>query len=133
MRYLIGTQIAVWAKENSPRLKLVIRDIIEDIQNDIIVSQFSLIELAIKLKIGKLPDFIIDVETFAESLTNDGFTILPISDQHIFSYQAVPLYSEHRDPFDRSIIAIAYADKMPLISADDQFDRYNSFIELVKA
>ncbi len=132
MRYLIDTQIAVWAKENNPLLTPQGRSLIEDLDNVIFVSQFSLIELAIKLKIGKLPNFVISIENFAESLIEDGFIILPISNQQIFTYQNVPLYSDHRDPFDRSIIATSLANQLTLVSADDQFDRYGSLIDLIK-
>lgn len=132
MRYLIDTQIAVWAKENNPKLSLAAKSILEDLDNEILVSQFSLLELSIKLKIGKLPEFIVSIETFADTLSKDGFVIFPIRNRHIFTYQAVPFYEAHRDPFDRAIIAVAYAERLPLISADSQFELYQSFIELIK-
>ncbi len=132
MRYLIDTQIAIWAKENNPRLTSKARNIIEDTENEILVSQFSLIELSIKLKIGKLPNFIISIDTFADTLVNDGFNILSITNQQIFSYQNVPFFDDHRDPFDRYIIATAYANNLTLISADDKFDKYASFIDVYK-
>ena len=133
MRYLIDTQIAVWAKENNSRLTPAVKSILENPDNEILVSQLSLIELSVKLKIGKLPDFIVSVETFAEQLSSDGFMLLPISDRHIFSYQQIPLYKDHRDPFDRCIIATAYADGLTLISADEQFELYSELIKLIRA
>lgn len=134
MRYLIDTQIAIWVKDknNSDRLTRRGREIVENLDNSILISQFSLMELAIKLKIGKLPNFIISVEEFAESLVSSGFNMLPISSRHILAYQTVPFYEDHRDPFDRFIIAAAFADRLTLVSADDKFDRYDSFIDLVK-
>ncbi|MPR33696.1 type II toxin-antitoxin system VapC family toxin [Salmonirosea aquatica] len=132
MRYLIDTQIAVWAKENNLKLTPYVKSLLEDSGNEILVSRFSLIELSIKLKIGKLPDFIINLETFIETLVADGFTLLPVSNRHISTYQDIPLFDEHRDPFDRYIIATAHAEGLPLISADSQFERYESFISLIK-
>ena len=132
MRYLIDTQIAVWAKENNPKLTPGAKSLLEDFHNEILVSQFSLIELSIKLKIGKLPEFIVSIETFIETLVMDGFNILPVSNLHISAYQHIPLYDEHRDPFDRCIIATAHVEGLPLISADSQFERYGSFIDLIK-
>ena len=124
MRYLIDTKIAVWAKENNPKLAPLVRSLLEDSGNEILVSQFSLIELSIKLKIGKLPGFIVSIETFIETLVEDGFVVLPVSNQHISTYQDIPIFDEHRDPFDRCIIATAHAEGLPLISADSQFERY---------
>lgn len=132
MRYLIDTQIAIWVKENNPRLTNEVKTILENVENDVFVSHFSFIELSIKLKIGKLPDFIVSIETFAETLSDDGFDILPISHQQISAYQAIPLFEDHRDPFDRYIIATAWAEGLILISADDKFDRYNSMIDMIK-
>jgi PIN domain nuclease of toxin-antitoxin system len=132
MRYLIDTQIAVWAKENNPKLTPLAKSILEDSGNEILVSQFSLIELSIKLKIGKLPGFIVSLETFIGTLVADGFAVLPVSNRHISTYHDIPLFDEHRDPFDRCIIATAYAEGLPLISPDSQFERYKSLIELIK-
>ena len=132
MRYLIDTQIAVWAKESNPRLTPLAKSILEDGGNEILVSQFSLIELSIKLKIGKLPGFIVSIETFIETLVADGFAVLPVSNRHISTYQNIPLFDEHRDPFDRCLIATAHAEGLPLISADSQFELYKRFIDLIK-
>ncbi len=132
MRYLMDTQIAIWAKENNPRLTSRVKIILEDSQNDILVSQFSLIELSIKLKIGKLPNFIISIEAFADALINDGFDILPITNQQIFSYQQIPFFDDHRDPFDRYILSTAFANDLTLITADDKFDRYCSIVDVIK-
>ncbi len=40
------------------------------------VSQFSLMEISIKLKLGKLPEFMVNVEFITSQLLSDGFEIL---------------------------------------------------------
>ena len=133
MRYLIDTQIAIWAKENSPRLTPAVRDILEDLDNDIFISQFSLQELVIKHQIGKLPGFIVRVSDFAQQLFDDGFLLLPISNDQLFSYQRIPFYDDHRDPFDRFLAATALAENMIFITADEKLERYQPLIQLLIA
>ncbi|MBJ7427459.1 MAG: PIN domain-containing protein [Bacteroidia bacterium] len=58
--------------------------------------------------------------------SNDGFKILPIKDEHITSYLSLPLYENHRDPFDRFLISTALFEKMSIISSDEKFQLYSS-------
>ena len=62
MRYLLDTQILIWHLQGNPKLKASLRTIIENPLNSILVSQFSLMEVSIKLKLGKLPEFIVSIE-----------------------------------------------------------------------
>lgn len=95
------------------------------------VSQISLMELSIKLKLGKLPEFIVSIEYITEQLLSDGFTILPLTNNHIFSYQSIPFFEEHRDPFDRFLLATAFSEKMPVISIDEKFLLYPPLITVI--
>jgi PIN domain nuclease of toxin-antitoxin system len=101
MQYLLDTQILIWSLEANLKLKESLRTLIENPAHTIFVSQFCLMEMSIKLKLGKLPEFIVSIEYITEQLLSDGFTILPVTNDHIFSYQSIPFFEEHRDPFDR--------------------------------
>jgi PIN domain nuclease of toxin-antitoxin system len=83
--------------EDNPKLKASLRIIIENPANTILVSQFSLIEMSIKLKLGKLPEFIVSIEYITKQLLFDGFELLQVSNNHIFSYQEIPFFEDHRD------------------------------------
>ncbi len=131
MRLLLDTQIVIWALEDNPQLKPHIRLLLEDTANELLVSHFSLMELSIKLKLGKLPDFIIDMPTFIQQLQNDGFTILPCYTSQLIAYEAIPLFDDHRDLFDRFLLATALAEQIPIISADEKFPRYRPLIEVI--
>jgi PIN domain nuclease of toxin-antitoxin system len=48
--------------------------------------------------------------------------ILDITLSHIYALENLP--NEHRDPFDRIMIAQATIEQMPFLSADEIFDRY---------
>ena len=47
--------------------------LISDTKNEKYVSEFSFIVLAIKLNIGKLPDFKTSISKFIEQVQSDGF------------------------------------------------------------
>lgn len=131
MQYLLDTQILIWSLEDNPKLKPSLRKLIENPENIILVSQFSLIEIAIKLKLGKLPDFIVSIEYITKQLLLDDFTILPITNNHIFVYQSVPFLETHSDPFDRFLLATALSEKVPIISLDEKFLLYRPLITII--
>jgi PIN domain nuclease of toxin-antitoxin system len=54
MRYLVDTQIFIWTLISPDNLTAQTRQILQS--NEIFVSQVSLFEIAIKQKIGKLPE-----------------------------------------------------------------------------
>lgn len=93
--------------------------------------KISFFEIAIKLKIGKLPAFSVTTDQLIEQTIRDGIRIIQLSDQHITTYDQIPLYADHRDPFDRLILATALAEQMPLISADEKFSRYRDVVEVI--
>jgi len=105
--------------------------LLEDISNRIFVSQVSLMELAIKKNINKLPDFVPDIRMVADQLLNNGFELLKLTDEHIFSYQNLPLFQEHKDPFDRFLIAIAKQENFTIVTTDIKFQLYSSLIRIV--
>ena len=132
MKYLIDTQIIIWILEDNPKLKLNIREILAEKSNTIWFSQFSLLEISIKLKLGKLPAFIVSVDEFAEKAHQSGLKMLNIENNHIATYQNIPLFDDHRDPFDRFLLATALSTNMPIISADEKFNYYIPLIDLIK-
>jgi PIN domain nuclease of toxin-antitoxin system len=99
--------------------------------NDIFISHISFMELAIKKAIGKLsPDFP-DTDEMITQCGQNGLRIPPISSSHIQAYRQVPLLPEHRDPFDRFLIAIAMSEKYAVVSSDEKFRRYDTLITLL--
>lgn len=131
MQYLLDTQILIWHLEGNPKLKLRLRGLIENPSHTIIVSQLSLMEISIKLKLGKLPAFVVSIDYIAAQLLSDGFSILPITNNHIFSYQSIPFFEDHRDPFDRFLLATAYFEQIPIISIDEKFFAYRPLITVI--
>ncbi len=131
MKYLLDTQIAIWSMEDHPNIKGPIRDILENPINTLYVSLISLIEISIKFKLGKLPQFMMSVEDVTKQMLNDGFELLPVEPGQIYAYQSIPLYEDHRDPFDRMLLAVALYEQIPIISSDEKFERYKSLVPVL--
>ncbi len=61
----------------------------------------------------------------------DTHAILLISNLHLLRYQNVPLHAEHKDPFDRLIIATALAENADIISLDSKFQNYSELVTTI--
>lgn len=95
---------------------------IEDRRNHVAVSAASLWEITIKISIGKLElmDSLTDIEN---TLRQQGIHMLPIYTPHLQQLLGLPFH--HRDPFDRLLIAQAFAEGMTLVSDDATFAAYS--------
>lgn len=132
MRYLIDTQILIWYQLNSPRISPHVAEILLDVSNEILVSQITLFEISVKQKIGKLSELDVSIEEIVSVIQQDGFAVLNLENQHIANYDRIPLAQDHRDPFDRLIIATALSENVSLISADEKFRSYKEIVNLVE-
>jgi PIN domain nuclease of toxin-antitoxin system len=99
------------------------RRLIEDGGNEILVSAASAWEIAIKVRMGKLPTGEELVDNFDGYLSQLGCAVLPISIDH--ALRAGALGGEHRDPFDRMLIAQAQMENLKIVSNDRIFDAYH--------
>ena len=105
--------------------------IIQDTENTILFSQVSLFEISIKQKIGKLPALYASIDEIYQQGLRDGFTFINIQNRHIYSYDKIPLVKDHRDPFDRLLLATALEESTTFISADEQLFLYAEVIDIL--
>ena len=133
MNYLIDTQILIWYQLKSERLNPGIYELIKDSHNVIFVSAITIFEIAIKQKVGKLPEFDMPIAALSDLVIQDGFTLLDLKTAHIAAYAEIPLLPQHRDPFDRLLLATALCENIAIISADKNFAFYQPQIQLVIA
>ena len=118
---LVDTQVLIWIQTDSDRITSKAHNLLI---NPLVVkwiSEVSLLEIAIKQKIGKLPEFNLTLTEFVEQAEKDKFHILPILRRYIIAYEQIPLINDHRDPFDRLILAMAKAENWPVLSSDPKF------------
>lgn len=132
MKYLIDTHICLWAVAETKKLSPRVKNILEDPQIEILYGQVSLLEIAIKFQVGKLPDFKVTLEIFDDFLKQKSFTLLPLTDSHLFAYFNCSFFKDqHRDPFDRCLVAIADYEQTAIITNDEKFQLYKNRIEII--
>jgi PIN domain nuclease of toxin-antitoxin system len=122
MRLLIDTHALLWWLFDDSTLPVSARKHIARATNTILVSAASAWEIAIKFRIGKLPDAGDLLADFAGYLARERFEALPISTEH--AVRAGMLPGPHKDPFDRMLIAQAQAENAAILSKDSIFDAY---------
>jgi PIN domain nuclease of toxin-antitoxin system len=122
MRFLLDTHTLLWCFNDSRSLSPRARKLVEDGSNELLVSAASGWEIATKVRLGKLPtgeELVADLDHYLAQL---GCEALPISLDH--AVRAGLLLGEHRDPFDRMLIAQAQMENLKIISNDQIFDAY---------
>ncbi|MGI0494114.1 type II toxin-antitoxin system VapC family toxin [Alkalinema pantanalense CENA528] len=102
---LIDTHILLWWFFDDPQLNQACREILRNPENLILVSSASAWEIATKYRLGKLPEAEPLVAAYQAILNQANFTELPISTAHALRAGKLPI--EHRDPFDRMLMAQA--------------------------
>ena len=101
----------------------------EKAANQIVCSQISFWEIAIKVNIGKLT-IPVNLETLVTLTVRAGIHIVPMSNKHIVHYASLPLIPTHKDPFDRYLVAVCREEKYKIISKDTCFDLYSGTVRI---
>lgn len=121
MRILLDTHVLIWYLEGNPDLSRPKRELIVNADNDIFVSMASLWEIAIKISIRKLRITRSLTDIF-QQLTSQSIEILNVAPGHILQVAMLPF--QHRDPFDRMIIAQSQVEFLPVMTTDPEFAAY---------
>ena len=129
MRYLIDTHILLWWLFDDKKLDNECRNIIRNPDCRIIVSSATAWEIATKYRIGKLPEAKQLVEQYSQILHQAKFIELAITTAHALRAGSLPI--DHRDPFDRMLVAQAELESLPLITYDKAF--HTGLIQVIPA
>ncbi|OHX37716.1 hypothetical protein BJL95_07905 [Methylomonas sp. LWB] len=129
MSYLVDTQILIWTLVAPNKLAPQVKNALEN--EATFISQISFFEIAIKQKLGKLAELDLTIDQLTNFIERDGFNLLGIQNRHIDAYAEIPLLTNHRDPFDRLLLATAFSENMPIVSADENFALYPPQIQLI--
>jgi PIN domain nuclease of toxin-antitoxin system len=122
MRLLLDTHAFLWFIQGSQNLSETARNLIEDQGNQKLLSIASLWEISIKVSIGKLDVGMAIAELLSREVYGNGFEVLAIQANHLD--ELTKLVFHHKDPFDRLMIAQALAERMPVVTKDEAFERY---------
>jgi PIN domain nuclease of toxin-antitoxin system len=121
MKFLLDTQILIWAFFNQKRLSAQARTVLEARENQLIFSAASLWEIAVKRGLGK-KDFQYDPRVLRRTMLDDGYEELPVLGRHAVEVDILPPI--HKDPFDRILIAQAMVEGITLLTADETIAQY---------
>lgn len=122
MRFLIDTHTFLWAIRSPEELTSKAQDIFADTSAELLLSIVVPWEMAIKSRLGKLKQAEIILKDFDNITASGGSRSLGTLAKHVINSGFLPLH--HRDPFDRLLAAQALDLQVPIISADEMFDRY---------
>ena len=124
MRLLLDTHVFVWAMGQVSRLPPSIAEAIRNPDNDVFLSAVSVYEIEYKRErdafLRRLP---VDLLPAAEALPAAW---LAIDARHAAS--AARLDRDHKDPWDRLIVAQAMVEGLVLVSADATLKKFGSEI-----
>lgn len=122
MTLLLDTHALIWWFLDSPQLSEAARQHISDGNTSIYVSAVSAFEISTKVRLGKLPQAAAFDQDFEVFVRDRGFQPLPLTVRHALT--AGGLSYEHKDPFDRLLIAQALIEDMTLVSNERLFDDF---------
>lgn len=123
MRLLLDTHALLWWLDGDRRLSARARRAIADQTNTIFVSAVSAWEITTKARIGKLPGAVDVAADVSACVASQGFEPLDITMLH--GQRAGRLPGDHRDPFDRMLIAQSQMEDIALVSDDEAFDSFD--------
>lgn len=128
MRYLLDTHYAFWWQTGDPRLSDKVRELVESNNEETFVSRASFWELTLKAGTGKLR---INLPVFERQVEAMGFTWLPIENSHILQLAELPTFADHKDPFDRMLVAQSLSEPLILLTVDTKLARYGTTVRAV--
>ena len=116
MRYLLDTNALYWWLYFPELLPKKVRETLADPNLQAFVSAVSAYEVSYKHHRGRWPEVAALVAAFEQIIAAERFELLPLSAEH--ATRAGAYSSEHRDPFDRMLVAQATVEGMRIISSD---------------
>lgn len=122
MNLLLDTHALLWLAMGDERLPARLRTRLEDRSVPLFASAVSAMEITTKHRIGKLPQAGLLAHDFSGSIRQLGLTPLPITVEE--AELAGRMQGEHRDPFDRLLIAQGLLNTLTLVSNETVFDAF---------
>jgi PIN domain nuclease of toxin-antitoxin system len=122
MAFLLDTHVVLWHISKDPILSQKAKEIV-DAKSDLFFSVASLWEIVVKINVGKL-QLDCSFESFLDHVAVMNAEIIPIEIASLKIYLDLPISPDHRDPFDRILVAQAMDYSLDIVSRDEKFDFY---------
>jgi PIN domain nuclease of toxin-antitoxin system len=124
VKFLLDTQIAIWAMLGTLSAKA--RHLIDE-ADAVYVSAVSPWEISIKASHGRIK---VDPADLLNGFHAARFRELPITWMHAAAARSLAL-RDHRDPFDRMLVAQALSEPLRLLTADKALAIYGDIVIVV--
>lgn len=127
MKYLLDTHVIMWALINDKRVSENIKKVILDQNNQIYYSTVSSWEIEIKHQ--KIKSFTLTGKQFCSLCDQNDILNLPIKNNHVIKLKDIinnNENSDHKDPFDKMLLAQSAEEKMMLITHDKKLLDYDT-------
>jgi PIN domain nuclease of toxin-antitoxin system len=118
VRFLLDTHVFLWLLGTPALVPDGLRSELAHPDNDIFVSAVSAMEVATKVRLGKLDPARNLVATWSARVQDLHAQELPISTEH--ALRAGSLEWAHRDPFDRLLVAQGLVENVTLVTSDSE-------------
>jgi PIN domain nuclease of toxin-antitoxin system len=125
LNLLLDTHVALWAITDSPRLSDKAREIIQSPKTTVWISAASVWEIPIKHAPGR-GDMPVSGQDAMRYFRESGYRFLAIEAEHAAAVGE--LIAHHHDPFDRILVAQAFAEPMRLMTHDPVVALYSDAI-----
>jgi PIN domain nuclease of toxin-antitoxin system len=124
VRVLLDTHILAWAVGQPESLSSKVRELLEHPETQPLVSAVSIWEMSIKHNLGKWPEVepFMNERLYGNFLEQLGASELAISSRH--TRLAGQFDVNHKDPFDRLLVAQAVLENIPVLSKDEALDLF---------
>ena len=122
-RVLLDTHALIYWAVDPRKLSAAATRLIEDGDNEVYVSAVSAMEIATKVRIGKLRIAEGLARGFGRQMSERGFVELGLTCDHAELAGSYP--SPHNDPWDRLIAAQASIEDLTLITNDPQMGTFS--------
>lgn len=128
MNYLADTHILIWAIKDDPKLSVKAREILLNRENSIYYSFANIWEVAIKHALHK-QSMTFSARCFEKLCILSGYLPMETDFKHAYMVETLNYADnaprEHRDPFDRLLLAQAKAENMLFLTHDELIPYYS--------
>lgn len=134
MKLLLDTHILIWWVQEPEKLSQQVLALCRDPNNTLILSVVSIWEIQVKHQLGKA-EYIVRMplaKLVKSQRAQNNVVVLPVKLAHVLALGNLPFYPDHKDPFDRLLIAQANAEDITLLSVDDKIHRYSYPVVLLR-
>jgi PIN domain nuclease of toxin-antitoxin system len=130
MRVLLDTHVLLWAVDQPSKFDEATLQLLVNGDNEIFFSAASIWEIAIKSASVKHGFDYMPQEVLRVALET-GFSELSVTADDALRVHALPQFPDHRDPFDRLLIAQAQGGPYQFLTVDTVLPRYSPLVSLL--